>query len=1648
MPPCEDTQLYTNTATISALWDTTNDNNTDIATGTCVDRPWDNPWTWDLGITKSDGWVEIYTWGNQLTYTFVVTNYGPSAITGLWITDNTWTVFENFSVTWSCTSQGVLGFSFGVLNTVLRLSGAQINSGGTITCTITGTIKDTSNCTGLYNQVSLSITGDVTDYNNTGLATGTCAGAQDYNLVINKTPDGATHLSGDTVTWIITYLNDSSVSIPSVVIEDVLPTNFTYQSSDPTYTSLGWWVYTRSIGTLAPGQTGIILITGLIFGNSGDVLVNTATIYSTDPAFPSTGETNTGDNDNTWRVEIIDDDGTTPWTWDLEITKSDGLVTLYTGWSALSFTITVTNNGPYAATGVLVTDFLGHIFWFNPVSVSCDNGSTGSYNTLTQTFSASINQLNATQSFVCQLSSTVSTGVDCPPQMLFVNTGVVTSVSTDIDPTNNTDIATGFAVTGTCVDRPWDNPWTWDLEITKSDGWVEIYTWGSILSYTITVYNHGPNAVTGAYLTDDLSSVFDTGVVLLYSCYTWGNGILGRSFSYTNNLLFDISAHQINSGSRISCVMTGTIKDTSSCTDLINIATGYSTSVDTNLSNNIGIATGSCPTSSTTGSTGSFDLIVDKQFLNYQSGIATFVLSVFNSGDSIRTGIDIQDVFSTWLSRSGVVTYNNFINTGSLTIVSSNEVWFEDLSLASNTTGQIVIQMLVQSWSSVLGVNNVFVPYHSWEQITWLCKPLIHQYQCISGSLSTTTSYGSCQAINNSAGNTSASWSTSVTGPMGTYILFPTGVSCSWYAWPAGSSGGCDCIGWYLACASYVPWSWNQNCPVCNNADSDAVCTTPTTSWWAAIWIIKSLSSTGILLSNEQNPWSLVTYTLTYYNSGSTLATGVFVRDVVPAVLQSVSVTGAYLLYTPGLGFAIGDLYPGESRTITISWLIPASFTGSILNTTWITSTTPDTSPDDNTGKVITVVWLTGDFLLYKCVYSSGSACVPSLSPTVGAPVWYKITLVSKQALTDVWVADVISLTNLFTGNTLYYTITANGVAIAAGVYTPGTTTWFMIWSVVAGTVYEITLEGTLTRSCQQYTNTATVTLGSRVYSSSATISIKWCDTPGGSMCGDNTLNTNEQCEASIPSSITTWYTCVACKLIPITGTPWNPWNPWSPPSIPSTPWNPWSRPWNQQWFTKCGNGKLEVGEYCDEWVAWWPIYEGTYRWNVCTISCTLQYSTGNNPPKCAYIDPPSIVVGEYMPYRRWLEVDQTRFTDQACTVNNIGKIQKWSLKCVFSVFNAKSGRSRDQWETSNAVLQFEKDCGEYQDYASASSRLFNVFNTPSRDAYGRSYLTPSDTLKFTDYGEYKMELTQVKYNMCRSNNNGSGYAFQVQPYDRICQYNFVVTKPYMIQKWSTVSTTLDSNLDDFYAFDDVGTNIFRMFQGNTTSIASFTNSANLTYIREKFVNKYLKLAVKYDMSSQMQGKTSYGSIAKVPGKEIYVFDGKDKRAQITIRNLSNMAKPYTIIVKNGDLFITDNVDGNGMFVVPDGKIYFKTTQCQKTQTVKGIFIAQGFDTFYTNAFDDYDPIINNDLGKPRCDQWSLKVKGTLVGWGISTVMQKRRSRLWQRRAIPSNTNISKTRYNQIINGASLSIEPAPSLWMNTPPGANELSSVINIYKQ
>jgi NADPH-dependent curcumin reductase CurA len=132
------------------------------------------------------------------------------------------------------------------------------------------------------------------------------------------------------------------------------------------------------------------------------------------------------------------------------------------------------------------------------------------------------------------------------------------------------------------------------------------------------------------------------------------------------------------------------------------------------------------------------------------------------------------------------------------------------------------------------------------------------------------------------------------------------------------------------------------------------------------------------------------------------------------------------------------------------------------------------------------------------------------------------------------------------------------------------------------------------------------------------------------------------------------------------------------------------------------------------------------------------------------------------------------------------------------------------------------------------------------------------------------------------------------------------------------------------------------------------------------------------------------------------------------------------------------------MFITKNGTIDFEedpSTYCQAPQVVKGIFVAgNGFTT---------SKIRNDNLNKSWCTYGNLQVKGILVGAGIDTLVENRRSNLnrWFR-AGGSDESQRIQRRNQIFNGASLLIEYSPELWAQLPPGADQFVNLLDVYKK
>ncbi|HMY80999.1 MAG TPA: hypothetical protein PLW93_04355, partial [Candidatus Absconditabacterales bacterium] len=113
-------------------------------------------------------------------------------------------------------------------------------------------------------------------------------GATICNVRIQKDATGI-YLSGDTVTWTITYGNDGNGICNNIVITDLGGTGNTIASG----------TVLRTGSSLTPGQTGSFTITGTVYGNSGDQATNNVIITTTSI------ETTTADNQDDAYVMIV-----------------------------------------------------------------------------------------------------------------------------------------------------------------------------------------------------------------------------------------------------------------------------------------------------------------------------------------------------------------------------------------------------------------------------------------------------------------------------------------------------------------------------------------------------------------------------------------------------------------------------------------------------------------------------------------------------------------------------------------------------------------------------------------------------------------------------------------------------------------------------------------------------------------------------------------------------------------------------------------------------------------------------------------------------------------------------------------------------------------------------------------------------------------------------------------------------------------------------------------------------------------------------------------------------------------------------------------------------------------------------------------------
>ena len=411
----------------------------------------------DIAVAKDDGVTEVRP-GDTITYTVTVSNVGNQDATGVVLTDPvpSGTAFVSASdggtesggtVTWPA-------FDLAAGDSAQRTLVVQVNdpapAGQATVANTAHAADDGANGT------------DPDSGNNDATDTDTLIQA-DLGITKADSPDPVR--AGEQVTYTLTIVNNGPSAEPNAVATDTLPAQFTFASataSQGSCTEAGG-VVTCALGAMASGATATVTIVCDVPANvAAGSYTNTASVSGDESDPVSTNDTASED------TSVVEEA-------DLAITKTDSPDPVTAG-EPLTWTLTVTNNGPSDATNVVVTDTLPAGVTFD----SADAGCTEAGGTVTCTAT----NLAAGDS----ASFDVVVTVDPFTTGTIQNAASVTADQTDTDTTNDTDDEDTAVETRADLSVVKDAPAT----VARGDD----------LTYTITVANAGPSDAENVTLFD------------------------------------------------------------------------------------------------------------------------------------------------------------------------------------------------------------------------------------------------------------------------------------------------------------------------------------------------------------------------------------------------------------------------------------------------------------------------------------------------------------------------------------------------------------------------------------------------------------------------------------------------------------------------------------------------------------------------------------------------------------------------------------------------------------------------------------------------------------------------------------------------------------------------------------------------------------------------------------------------------------------------------------------------------------------------------------------------------------------------------------------------------------------------------------------
>jgi uncharacterized repeat protein (TIGR01451 family) len=766
------------------------------------------------------------------------------------------------------------------------------------------------------------------------------------NLSITKTDGVTTVYRGGPVSYTVVITNSSAYGVTGTIVDtvpaSVTGVNWTCVTSAGSFCAAtsGSGNSINTSATLEAGDTATYTITGTLSSSASGTLVNTATVAVPAWLTDSAPANNTATDTDTINLNA-----------NLGITKTDGVASINSG-SPVTYTIVVSNAGPDASNGSIVTDTVPATI--TGVTWTCGSATGGA---TCGAASGSGNAISTTANLPASSSVTYTvTGTLSPTA-----SGTLTNTATVLTPASGVSDPTDLSRTGAGNNSATDStPITSvpDLQINKSH--AGNFTVGVNGTYTITANNAGTAATSATVtVTDNLPAGLTVAATPTGTGWNCSGTVVGSS-------TVTCTRASIAGGTSAPAITVTVVVAPAAFPSVTNVATvsGGGEPASNNFNNSA---------SDPTTVNGIPDMTVAKShtgnFTQGQTG-ATYTITATNSGtlatsgtvtvvDTLPAGLTATAISGTgWICTLATLTCTR---NNALAVGASYPVITVTVNVSASAPASVTNSVSVSGGGQNNTTNDTATDPTTINQLPDLTINKSHVGNFTQGQVGATYSL---VATNSGTGATSGTVTVTDTLPAGltATAISGTGWSCVLGTLTCTRSDALAAAASYPAITVTVTVANNAVASVTNSAavsgggqtntanDTD---TDPTT-----VVQLPDLTITKSHAGNFTQGQVGATYSLTVTNSGFAATSGtVTVTDTLPAGLTATAISGtgwtctlATLTCTRSNALAVSASYPVITVTVTVANNAAASVTNSVtVSGGGQTNTTNDTATDPTT---------------------------------------------------------------------------------------------------------------------------------------------------------------------------------------------------------------------------------------------------------------------------------------------------------------------------------------------------------------------------------------------------------------------------------------------------------------------------------------------------------------------------------------------------------------------------------------------------------------------------------------------------------------------------------------------------------------------------